>query len=123
MLIAASCAACVAAFGTAAADATQTVRIKSRISIRSTGLRFSGRVSAANAACQGARKVTLHRKLSQVLGSTTTDGAGRWTITVSGSAGISLGRFYASVRQRSDGTAGTIYVCRAAKSQTIRLTP
>jgi hypothetical protein len=105
------------------AEATKTVSITSRVTIKSNGLTFSGGVSASNAACMSARKVTLYRTQSQLLGSTTTNASGGWKITASGSAGITLGRFYATVKQRSDGTAGTIYVCKAARSKTIAYKP
>jgi hypothetical protein len=55
------------------------------------------------------------------LGSATTSASGHWKITASGSAGISLGHFYAKVAKRSKGAAATIYVCTAAKSKTIAL--
>jgi hypothetical protein len=101
------------------AEATRTVTISSHITIKSNGLTFSGRVSSGKAPCRSAREVTLYRKQSQVLGSTATNSAGGWKITVSGSAGITLGHFYATVKRRTDGTAGTIYLCKAARSQTI----
>ena len=63
--------------------------------------------------------VTLYRTNGNVLGSTTTSSSGRWKITASGSAGITLGHFYAKVKRRSEGTAGTTYVCKAAVSPTI----
>jgi hypothetical protein len=59
------------------------------------------------------------RVLALKLGSATMSSSGHWKITSSGSAGISLGHFYAKVTKRSEGTAGTIYVCRAARSKTI----
>jgi hypothetical protein len=67
--------------------------------------------------------VILYRKQAQVLASTTTNSSGGWSITVSGSAGITLGHFYATVKKRSEGAAGTIYVCKAARSRTIPYTP
>jgi hypothetical protein len=106
------------ALGTVAV-ATRTVRIRSHVSIKSNGLVFTGRVTANNAACDGQRKVKLYRKHAQLLGSTTTSSSGHWKITVSGFAGVSLSHFFAKVNRRSEGTAGTIYVCRAATSRTI----
>src|SRR5437588_10067531 len=106
-------------FGLTAAQATRTVRIASHISIKGKELTFSGRVTSRNAACERRRKVTLHRTNGNVLGSTTTNSTGRWTITASGSAGISLGHFVATVKRRAEGTAGTIFVCKAARSATI----
>ena len=106
-------------FGLTAAQATRTVRIASHISIKGKELTFSGRVTSRNAACERGRKVTLHRTNGNVLGSTTTNSTGRWKITASGSAGISLGHFFATVKRRTEGTAGTIFVCKAARSATI----
>jgi hypothetical protein len=119
LAIAASVSALTLVAGVTIAFATRTVTIASHISIKSTGLTFSGRVTAKNAACDSARKVTLYRTSSLKLGSATTNSSGHWKITASGSAGISLGHFYARVTNRSEGTAGTIYVCKAARSKTI----
>jgi hypothetical protein len=105
------------------AEATRTVSIASHITIKGKGLTFSGRVSSTKAPCRGSRKVTLYRTPSLVLGSTTTNSSGHWKITASGSAGITLGHFYARVQKRSEGTAGTIYVCKAAKSKTVPFKP
>ena len=115
------------AFGLSSGGATKTVTIPSRLSIEATGLKFSGRVSSSAAPCRQARRVTLYRRLSnggrQALGSRSTGSSGKWQITVSGWAGISMAHFYATVRQRSEGTAGTIYVCKGARSKTIALQP
>ena len=111
--------AALAAFGLATAEATTTVKIASHISIKSKGLTFSGRVTSPNSGCVGGRKVTLFRTNGNVLGSTHTGPHGRWKITAQGSAGISLGHFFAKAKRRSEGTAGTIFVCKAARSSTI----
>ena len=121
--IAASAAALVLAPGLTTAAATRTVTITSHITIKSNGLTFSGSVTSSNAACRSTRKVTLYRKQSQVIGSTTTNSLGSWKITASGSAGITLGHFYATVKKRSEGTAGTIYACKAATSKTTSYKP
>ncbi len=122
-VIATAAPALALAYGLTAAEATRTVTIASHITITSKGLTFSGNVTSSNAACRSARKVTLYRKQSQVLGSTTTNSSGGWKITASGSAGITLGHFYAKAKKRSEGTAGTIYVCKAATSKTIPYKP
>jgi hypothetical protein len=110
-----------------AADATQTVRIASHISIRAHQLDFRGKVTSPNAACKQGRHVSLYRRLSgggrQRLGTDITGASGKWHITVSGSAGISLSHFYAKVRRRAEGTAGTIFVCKSAHSRTIAFQP
>jgi hypothetical protein len=108
------------AIGLTAAEATRTVKLASHISIKSNGLKFSGKVTSSNAACDGGRKVTLFRKAGHLkLGTATTNAAGKWKITVSGFAGVSLGHFSATVKRRSEGTAGTIYICKGATSPTI----
>ena len=104
-------------------QATRTVTISSHITIKGRGLTFSGGVSSTKAACIRARKVTLYRTASLALGTTRTNSSGHWRITVSGSAGVTLGHFYARVKKRSEGTAGTIYVCKAASSKTVAYTP
>ncbi len=89
----------------ATADATETVRIASRITIESHGLNFHGKVKSENAGCKDGRHVSLYRVLSdgsrQRVGVFITGPNGKWHITVSGSAGISFSRFYAKVRQRT----------------------
>ena len=120
MLGAATAVVVVLALGLSAAYATRTVRLASHISIKSTKAgTFGGKVTSSNAACDGSRKVTLHTTSSLKLASTTTGASGAWKITPSGFAGISLHHFFAKVAQRSEGTAGTIYVCKAAKSKTV----
>ena len=108
-----------AVVGVASADASHVVRIASHISIRSHNLTFSGRVTSPNHACVPHRRVTLYRTNGDVLGHTHTNSHGHWRITASGSAGISLGHFYAKVKRTSQGAAGTIYVCKGARSRTI----
>jgi hypothetical protein len=99
------------------AGATRTVRIESKVSIANHhGLHFVGRVIASNHACMEQRRVTLFRVIEngpdQALGHDVTGANGRWSVEVSGFAGISLSHFYAKVKRRSEGTAGTIYLCR-----------
>jgi hypothetical protein len=87
--------------GVTSAFATRTVTIASHISIKSKGLTFSGGVTAKKAASDGGRKVTLYRTSALKLGSATTSSSGHWKITASGSAGISLGHFYARVSRQA----------------------
>jgi hypothetical protein len=118
-IVAAGIAATALTVGTA--DATRTVRIASRITIESHDLHFHGKVKSENAGCKDARHVSLYRVLSdgsrQRVGVFVTGPSGKWHITVSGSAGISFSHFYAKVRQRKEGTAGTIFVCKSADSE------
>jgi hypothetical protein len=117
--------ACVVALAGYAgtATATNTVHIHSTISISASELHFKGKVRSSNDACESGRRVVLYRTLSgggsKPIGSTTTSPSGRWHITVSGSAGISMSKFFVKAKRRSEGTAGTIYVCDRARSQTI----
>ena len=108
----------------ATADATETVRIASRITIESHGLNFHGKVKSENSGCKDGRHVSLYRVFSdgsrQRVGLFVTGANGKWHVNVSGSAGISLSRFYAKVRQRKEGTAGTIFVCKSADSEVTR---
>jgi hypothetical protein len=109
----------------AVAGATRTIHIPSKISIKSDELHFEGKVTAPAAyePCREQRQVTLFKVVSggpdQAVGQATTNHNGEWHITPQGSAGITLAHFYAKVKKLSEGTAGTIYVCDAAKSKTI----
>jgi hypothetical protein len=101
----------------------QVVKIRSKVTIAEQGLRFHGRVISPNVACEQGRKVKLKRVTAgtdQVMGTSTSDAQGRWEVQVSGFAGISLSRFYARVRRRAEGAAGTTFVCRADRSRSIR---
>ena len=91
--------------------------LPSTVSIAKHGRTFHGRVGSANAACRGDRRVKLYlafAKRQQVIGHAKTDAKGRWKIPLDLSASA-----YAVVRQRSEGTAGTIYVCAAGRSATV----
>ncbi|MGV1047788.1 MAG: hypothetical protein ACOYD4_04585 [Solirubrobacterales bacterium] len=127
-LVAASAVAALAAALLAApAAATRTIKVPSQISIASKNLKFSGKVSAGQyEPCAQQRKVILYKVVSggpdQAVGETSTSLEGKWTIIPQGSAGISLSHFYAKVRKVGEGTAGTIYVCQAARSKTVGAT-
>ncbi len=116
--LAAMAVALFACFGSA--YATRTVRLASHISIRSHhNTTFTGRVTSRNPGCEDARKVTLYTTSRLKLGTVKTNVHGYWQIKASGFAGISLHHFFAKVARFSSGTAGTIYVCKAATSKTI----
>ena len=104
---------------------TRTVKIPSRVTIASTGTVMHGHVKSPNHACVDGRKVKVKRVISggkdQVMGTATTNAQGRWRLRLSGFAGISLARFYARVRRRAEGTAGTIYVCRPDRSREVMI--
>jgi hypothetical protein len=128
LLVVTAVAALAVALVAAPASATRTIKVPSQISIASKSLKFSGKVTVPKTyePCAGQRKVTLYKVVSggpaQPVGQATTNSKGNWTITPQGSAGISLARFYAKVKFLSQGTAGTIYVCQAARSKTIKPT-
>ncbi len=127
LVAATAVAALTVAFVAAPATATRTIKVPSHISIASKSLKFSGKVTAGKyEPCVQQRKVTLFKVLSggpdQAVGHATSNNKGGWTITPQGSAGISLAHFYAKVKFLSQGTAGTIYVCKAARSKTIKPT-
>jgi hypothetical protein len=112
------------AFGAGSAEGSRVVRIGSKISIGSAELRFSGRVTSPNGACAERRRVVLfkvvHGGPDEAMVRTMTDARGAWSVSVSGFAGVSLTSFYAKARRTSEGAAGTIYVCSAARSRAIR---
>src|SRR5689334_137355 len=115
----------LALLGAGTAVATTTINVPSTVTIASSGLHFTGKVKTASyPPCAQQRKVNLFRVVKhgpdQKVGSHTTNNKGKWSITPQGSAGISLARFYAKVKQSSQGAAGTIYVCKAARSATIK---
>jgi hypothetical protein len=107
------------------AAATVTIEVPTKITIKSEELEFSGKVTAkpGDKPCTQQRKVVLFKVVKggpdQAVGHDTTGNDSRWEITPQGSAGISLAHFYAKAKKRSDGAAGTIHVCLAAKSKTI----
>jgi hypothetical protein len=106
--------------GVGSAYATRTVKLASHISIKSHhNTTFTGRVTSRNTGCEDARKVTLYTTSKLKLGTVRTNEHGYWKIAASGFAGISLHHFFAKVARLSSGTAGTIYVCKAATSKTI----
>jgi hypothetical protein len=123
-------AAIAAAVGilAAAATATRTINVPAQVSISSKSLHFTGKVTAGKyTPCAQQRKVTLYKVVSggpdQEVGHAMTNLKGKWSITPEGSAGISLAHFYAKVKKKPEGTAGTIYVCLAAKSRVVGANP
>lgn len=101
------------------AGATRVVRINSKLTISQRAPAFHGKVRSPNGACRMERRVILFRKRfgpDKLLGRAGTDRHGRWSIHVNlrGS-----GAYYAKVRRRREGTAGTVYVCRADRSRTV----
>ncbi len=101
-----------------AAPATNTVEIGSRIIMRPNFPAFHGRVKSPNDACVDNRLVKLFKKKRsggrKLLGKTHTDEVGKWEVIVDP---LSSGSYRAVVKQRAEGTAGTIFVCRRDKSK------
>ena len=100
------------------AGATNTVEIDSEIVLRETFPAFHGKVKSSNVACTQGRLVKLFKKKRsggrRLLGKTHTDLAGKWQVIVDP---LSSGVYRAVVKQRSEGTAGTIFVCLRDKSK------
>ena len=101
-----------------AAPATNTVEIDSEIVMRTTFPAFHGKVKSSNDACIQNRLVKLFKKRRsggrRLLGETHTDLAGKWAVIVDP---LSSGVYRAVVKQRSEGTAGTVFVCLRDKSR------
>jgi len=101
-----------------AAPATNTVEIDSEIIMRPNFPAFHGKVTSSNEACIQNRLVKLFKKKRnggrRLLGETHTNNAGKWAVIVDP---LSSGVYRAVVKQRSEGTAGTVFVCLRDKSQ------
>jgi hypothetical protein len=97
--------------GIAVAAASHVVRIDSNVTITKTAPVFAGKVRSPNAACKDQRKVKLHvvEENNHVFGSDETNRHGKWKIHFQGEGEA---HYYASVAKRSEGAAGTIYVCQ-----------
>jgi hypothetical protein len=124
LLVASAAVALMAALVAGSATASRTVQVPNRISIKSKDLKFTGKVAAGKyEPCTQQRKVVLYKVVKggpdQAVGETRTSLKGTYSIVPQGSAGISLARFYAKAPKLNEGTAGTIYVCQAARSKTV----
>ena len=108
----------VSSLAITAASATNTVEIDSEIIMRPNFPAFHGKVKSSNAACVQNRLVKLFKKRRsggrRLLGKTHTDSAGKWAVIVDP---LSSGVYRAVVKQRAEGTAGTIFVCLRDKSR------
>ena len=114
------CTSAVFGAGATIASATRTVKIGSRISISEKGLTFRGRVTSSNTACEAARKVALYRTNGLKLGTAKSGSAGGWKLTVPGSAGISLGHFYAKARSAARAPPGRSTCARLRRRRRFR---
>jgi hypothetical protein len=98
----------------------QTVEIATAVKLNTHAPSFHGKVTADNAACVEDRKVKMFFRSGngprQLLGSTTAANNGKWKIPVTN---IASGEYYAVAKRTEQGTAGTIYVCLKAKSNSL----
>jgi hypothetical protein len=110
---------------TAAPAGADRLPVPSTVSIAGAELGFHGRVRAPLPFCRGHRRVTLFKMVDggpdEAMGHTGTDRKGHWSIAVSGFAGISLTRFYATVHRAKGHIASLPYECGRASSRTIKL--
>jgi hypothetical protein len=108
----------VAIASSTSALATNTVRISSKIKLSDGPPAFHGRIKSENKACAQQRRVKLFEKKRngnrKLLGSTRSNRSGKWTVIVDP---LKSGAYLAVAKKRREGTAGTIFVCRRAKSK------
>jgi hypothetical protein len=116
LAFAALAAAAIAAIPALAAN---TVKIDSRVTISDNAPAFHGHVKSERNACERHRKVKLYKQRhgdDKLLGKDKTNRHGRWVIKLDP---LKSGAYYAKVKRREEGTAGTIYVCRRDTSRTV----
>jgi hypothetical protein len=108
------------------AAGTQVVRIPSSVTLKITpqqaAATFKGKIKSPNQACRTNRTVRLMLRQpgkDQKVSSTPTFGE-RWRL---GLDNPPAGEYYARVKKRSEGTAGTIYVCKADSSAAVSYLP
>jgi hypothetical protein len=97
----------------------QTVEIKTKIAIRDSPPTFHGKVLAKNENCVEDRMVKMFRETGagrKLLGKSHTSNSGKWKISVDP---LKSGAYSAAAKRVEQGTAGTIYVCTRARSETI----
>ena len=99
--------------------ATNVVKIDSKVTISHRAPAFHGKVKSDNSGCESNRKVKVFRRHhgpDELLGHDRTDNRGKWKVVVDP---LSSGAYYARVKRRAEGTAGTIYVCKRDRSRTL----
>jgi len=100
--------------------ATQVVKHGSKVTISEKAPAFHGKVKSKERACVKQRKVRLFRahthRADTVIGSDHTNNHGRWQVDVNP---LRSGGYYAKVARRSEGTAGTIHICRSDRSRIV----
>ncbi len=99
--------------------ATNVVKIDSKVRISHRAPAFHGKVKSDNNGCESNRKVKMFRRQhgpDELLGHDRTDRRGKWKVEVDP---LSSGAYYARVKRRAEGAAGTIFVCRRDRSKTV----
>ena len=100
---------------TAFAAASTVKRFDSKVTLSASDP-FHGRVTSDKHACEVQRKVKVFNVRpgpDGLFGTDKTNSHGRWSIPAT-----PTGKFYARVKRREEGTAGTIFVCRPDRSKT-----
>jgi hypothetical protein len=100
---------------TALAAASTVKRFDSKVTLSASDP-FHGRVTSDKHACEVQRKVKVFNVRpgpDGLFGTDSTNNHGRWSIPATPN-----GDFYARVKRREEGTAGTIFVCRPDRSKT-----
>ena len=103
----------------ALAGGGNVVKIESTLKMRESFPAFHGRVKSDNEACVYPRRVKLFKEKRnggrKLLGKDQTDAEGKWEVIVDP---LKSGVYFAVVKKREEGTAGTIYVCLRDRSKT-----
>lgn len=94
-------------------DCDGLLAYSTKVTLKRTGARYSGRVSSSGSGCAAGRRVVLKRSGGSTLGSATTRRDGTYTIRRKRWAG---GRVVVAVEARSAGTS----LCRAVTSKRVR---
>jgi hypothetical protein len=108
------------------ATGTRIVRFNSTVTMRITAEQgaatFKGRVKSPNIACRTDRSVRLMLRMPgpDLKVSVTPSFGQHWRLGLDNPV---AGEYYARVVKRSEGTAGTIYVCRPDSSPTVDYAP
>ncbi len=107
-----------ATVGFAAPGPGQTVSVKSEIKLGATG--YQGKVTAKNSNCVGDRTVVLKQKGNGVLSRVKTNPNGSWKADLEDlNKNIKIpAKVFAEVKPITQATAGPIYKCLGATSQT-----
>jgi hypothetical protein len=111
----------VAASAVAAPQPGETVKVKSTITIGSSG--YQGKVKAANPACVGERVVLLKQKGNGVLSRVESKANGNWKADLEElNENLEIpAMVYAEVKPITQATAGPIYRCLGAVSKTVEI--